>query len=79
MNHDEAVAALHRAPGWHKSSCSQGQSGCVEVTTQVPGWIGVRDSKLGERSPILAFTPREWTAFLSGARHGEFDRSTPHP
>lgn len=79
MNHDEAVGALSYAAGWHKSSCSQGQTGCVEVSRQVPGWIGVRDSKLGGRSPILAFTPHEWTAFLAGARDGEFDRPTPNP
>lgn len=35
--------------------------------------IGIRDSRLGEDSPILEFTPVEWNAFVAGARQGEFD------
>ncbi|MFI7121997.1 DUF397 domain-containing protein [Amycolatopsis sp. NPDC049868] len=35
--------------------------------------IGVRDTKLGAASPILAFDPTEWAAFVRGAKDGEFD------
>ena len=35
--------------------------------------IGVRDSRLGDESPVLEFTPTEWDAFVAGARGGEFD------
>ncbi|WP_214408156.1 DUF397 domain-containing protein [Pseudonocardia lacus] len=73
MRHDDAVAALSAADNWHKATFSGGANGgCVEVAT-IPGYIGVRDTKLGERSPVLAFTPTEWKAFLSGVRAGEFD------
>jgi hypothetical protein len=73
MNHDDAVAALAAASNWHKASFSdQNQSGCVEVAT-VPGMVGVRDTKLGPDSPILAFTEAEWRAFLAGVKVGEFD------
>jgi hypothetical protein len=73
MNHEDAIAALSAADNWHKASFSGGANGgCVEVAT-VPGYIGVRDTKLGGRSPVLAFTPTEWEAFLAGARAGEFD------
>jgi hypothetical protein len=73
MNHDNARAALAGAGGWHKSSRSAAQNGCVEITTEVPGWVGVRDSKLAGGSPVLAFTHHEWRAMLAGVHAGEFD------
>ena len=69
---NESVLEALRAASWTKSSYSQGQNNCVEVA-QVPGWVGVRDSKLGASSPVLVFTEDEWSAFVSGAKAGEFD------
>lgn len=46
--------------------------GCVEVATNVPGIVAVRDSKT---ESVMQFTRREWNDFLSGARAGEFDLS----
>ncbi|MGH3719076.1 MAG: DUF397 domain-containing protein [Pseudonocardiaceae bacterium] len=65
MNHDHALAGLITAAGWRKSSYSQGANGCVEVTTELPGWVGVRDSKLGTASPVLACTLPQWRATLA--------------
>jgi hypothetical protein len=48
---------------WRKSSYSQAQNGCVEVGTSTA--VGVRDSKLGERSPVLTFSRRAFAAFLA--------------
>ncbi len=73
MNHHDALAALRTATGWHKSTRSDGQNGCLEVTAEVSGWIGVRDTKLGTRSPVLAFTTVEWTAMLVAAKNKDFD------
>jgi hypothetical protein len=73
MNRDQATAALTTATGWCKSSYSQGQNGCVEVTTELPGWVGVRDSKLGTDSPVLVCARSQWSATLSSAQAGEFD------
>jgi hypothetical protein len=58
---------------WRKSTKSNGSGDCTEVASLPGGLIGVRDSKLGESSPILAFTQSEWQAFLAGAKAGEFD------
>ncbi|ANY07426.1 DUF397 domain-containing protein [Pseudonocardia sp. HH130630-07] len=72
MPHDDIVAALSASTTWHKSTHSGGENGgCVEVAT-IPGHAGVRDTKLGTASPVLAFTTAEWRAFLTGVAHGEF-------
>lgn len=64
MNCDEALAALATAGGWRKSHYSW-QNGCVEVTAELPGWVGVRDSKLGPASPLLAVPTAQWRALLA--------------
>lgn len=57
---------------WRKSERSNNGGNCVEVARNLPGIVAVRDSK--DRSgPVLAFTPAEWLAFVSGVRDGEFD------
>jgi hypothetical protein len=52
------------------SFCSA--DGCVEVGRLADGRVAVRDRK-HRTQPALIFTPDEWTAFLAGARAGEFD------
>ncbi|OKI57858.1 DUF397 domain-containing protein [Micromonospora sp. CB01531] len=47
---------------WRKSSRS-GNGECVEVADNVPGVVGVRDSK-DPTGPVLAFDPRTWRAFV---------------
>jgi Domain of unknown function (DUF397) len=56
---------------WRKATAS-GNNGCVEVAPLTDGGVAVRDSK-DPQSPVLAFTRREWTAFLDGMGKGEFD------
>lgn len=56
---------------WHKSTVS-GDTGCVEVAFANQA-VGVRDSKLGDDSPVLVFTQHEWSVFLQGAGNGEFN------
>ena len=69
---DNSVTARFAGATWRKSSRSASSGQCVEIA-EVPGWVGVRDSKLGTDSPILAFTRAEWKAFSLGMRDGEFD------
>ncbi|MEV0055670.1 DUF397 domain-containing protein [Saccharopolyspora shandongensis] len=58
---------------WRKSSRSGGTGGaCVEVALVVNA-AGVRDSKLGDASPILPFAPGAWSAFLTAVKAGELD------
>ncbi|WP_084216778.1 DUF397 domain-containing protein [Pseudonocardia spinosispora] len=58
--------ALSRASAWRKSAYSKRADDCVEVSTEVSGWVGVRDSKLASTSPILAFTASQWGSFVRG-------------
>lgn len=60
---------------WFKSSFSH-DNGCVETAILEDGTIGVRDSKLGDDSPVLTFSRTELRAFLDSARSGEFDDLT---
>lgn len=53
---------------WRKSSRS-GQGECVEVADNLPGVVGVRDSK-DPAGPALAFAPDTWRAFLTFAKRG---------
>ncbi|MEU7995482.1 DUF397 domain-containing protein [Micromonospora sp. NPDC049060] len=50
---------------WRKSSSSSTNGGtCVEVADNLPGVVGVRDSK-DPAGPALVFTPTAWRAFLA--------------
>jgi hypothetical protein len=62
---------LRRAE-WRTSTFSGGNGSCVEVASNLPGIIAVRDSK-DRQGPALVFTPDEWTALLAGIRADEFD------
>lgn len=64
--------ALRSGAPFIKSSASAQGGNCVQVRSDGNGHVVVRDSKNpdGER---LAFTPDEWSAFITGAKSGEFD------
>lgn len=55
---------------FRKSSLSGGGNNCVEVATNLPGLIAVRDSK-NTSGPALALSPAAWGDFLAGVRHGD--------
>ncbi|MEV7007083.1 DUF397 domain-containing protein [Streptosporangium sp. NPDC051022] len=58
---------------WRKSSLSGSNGGqCVEVATNLPGAVAVRDSK-NPYGPKLLFAPAEWHAFIDGIKTGQFD------
>lgn len=55
---------------WRKSSYSQGQNNCVESATGA-GTVYLRDSKLGDASPILSVNTTEWRMLLTAIRSTE--------
>jgi hypothetical protein len=57
---------------WRKSTRSSSSGNCVEVATNLPGVVAVRDTK-DKTGPVLLFTPAEWEAFVGGVHDGEFD------
>lgn len=56
---------------WRKSRRSNNNSACVEV--RLLGTVDVRDTKLAEASPVLAFQPAAWVDFVTALRAGEYD------
>jgi hypothetical protein len=55
---------------WRTAERSGGDN-CVEVAA-IDGGIAVRNSRQPD-GPIVLYTEEEWTAFMDGAKRGEFD------
>ncbi|WFE28271.1 DUF397 domain-containing protein [Solwaraspora sp. WMMD791] len=49
---------------WHKSTRSGNSGNCVEVATNLPDLVAVRDSK-DTAGPVLTFTPAQWVTFTT--------------
>jgi hypothetical protein len=59
-------------PRWRKSSYSgNGGADCVEVASNLPGVVAVRDSK-DRGGPQLAVCDQAWSRFTRAIKHGEF-------
>ncbi|PWR07866.1 DUF397 domain-containing protein [Micromonospora acroterricola] len=55
---------------WRTSTRSDnGGATCVEVATNLPHVVGVRDSK-DRQGPVLTFPPAAWTAFAHATATG---------
>jgi Domain of unknown function (DUF397) len=55
---------------WRTSTHSGGNGSCVEVATNLPAIIAVRDSK-DRHGPALVFTRQDWQSFLAALKAGE--------
>lgn len=61
-----------RELSWRKSSySSNGGGNCVEVASNLPGIVAVRDSK-DRNGPHLTFVPEVWSAFVDDVKNGSF-------
>jgi Domain of unknown function (DUF397) len=49
---------------WHKSTHSSQDGNCVEIATNLPGLVAVRDSKDPDGVKLL-FTGDEWRRFVA--------------
>ncbi|MEU4383450.1 DUF397 domain-containing protein [Micromonospora echinofusca] len=59
---------------WRKSTRSGGNGGeCVEVATNLPGIVAVRDSKDPD-GPALTLHPQAWRAFVRSTKHDAAER-----
>ena len=56
---------------WQTSSLSQPSEQCVE-TSPAPQGAAIRDSKLGDDSPILALSGRQFIAFTNAVKDDRF-------
>lgn len=56
---------------WKRSTFCSDKGGCVEISCvevgHEDGRVLVRDSKLGDLSPVFAFTPAGWRVFATVA------------
>lgn len=69
---DAPERELSRAT-WRRSSRSGSNGGqCVEVASNLPGIVAVRDSKDPE-SPALVFAPAGWSAFIGELKTAAVD------
>ncbi|GAA4235769.1 hypothetical protein GCM10022254_43770 [Actinomadura meridiana] len=58
---------------WNRSSHSTGDANtCVEVATNLPTIVAIRDST-GPTGPTLIFSPAAWKTFTDQLKNGELN------
>lgn len=57
---------------WRKASLSVHSGGCVEIASNLPGGVAVRDSKTPDGGAHVVTRPA-FAQFLTDARNGRYD------
>jgi hypothetical protein len=57
---------------WRKSTRSNNGGNCVEIASNIPGVVAVRDSK-NPNGPALVFTTAQWSTFMVRIKGGDLD------
>ena len=52
---------------WHKSSYSSQSGNCVEVASNLPGLVAIRDSKQPDGAQLVV-SQETWLVFIRGLR-----------
>ncbi|MET7970515.1 DUF397 domain-containing protein [Micromonospora sp. NPDC005305] len=58
---------------WRKSTRSNNGGDCVEVADNLPGIVGLRDSK-DPAGPVLTVEPKDWAAFIQAVKDEALSR-----
>ncbi|MGX8905972.1 DUF397 domain-containing protein [Streptomyces netropsis] len=58
---------------FRKSSFSDPNHECVEIATNIPGIVAIRDSK-SPHGPVIRFSPAPWDTFRDALVAGAFNR-----
>jgi Domain of unknown function (DUF397) len=67
------MAAHHQdvsRAAWRKSSHSGQDGNCVEIATNLPGIVAMRDSK-NPSGPVLLFARADWSVIIQAMQAGE--------
>jgi len=65
-----SIASFQDGAWFTSSYTNGGQNDCVEVNYSLAGHVGVRDSKLGITSPVLAFPAPQWASLIVAVKDG---------
>lgn len=61
-----------------RTRCPDGAANCLGVGFHGDGGVILSEMKEGKPiGPKIILTPKEWAAFLAGAKAGEFDQPEP--
>ncbi|SFM97116.1 protein of unknown function [Pseudonocardia ammonioxydans] len=73
MSHSNGIRAADLGPvTWRRSAAATAGAENVEFAVLDDGQVAVRNARDPE-GPVLVYTPAEISAFVDGAKKGEFD------